>query len=761
MSSKILHDMILQANERLQSILATDQHANLSDKQTSLSLIAEYLEIYTLLEECYDQTIQTQRRVNIRKMLQATVTRLIEIIQEAPHPLDSTVYSKWEGISQSIMAQTLTNDLKIPIPRIVKDLQDLALKVREETIRKEREQFEEAERARQKTMEPPMPLEEAVLIVQRAERARAARNETIIKRGTVQQSYKMKRQNQLSDREKSANIIKHFWWKYGSRCKEAKLREEEKELIGMKNTTNITALANSVAKVMLERKEEQRQQARKLKEQEEASTNWLKANKATDESRKYDVVAAAYYNKMKKFNKGKMDLKDVISTLDKFVDETEEEDPGFDEVLREKVKKYIEESGKKRRKKEEPVKKVERQMPTKQGKEKVELPVPETVKVLMENVEEFDKLWTPEAGADGTDNFNIDLVRKEMWEQMIPELIAKTKEKLTRELKNLKILDARRVKRARPPRNRQRRQRKVKDPFGGKPDEAILHEFVGYGIIKNVPTTTFDDFVGDYNITHPGDFADPNPTDSYAAIRNNVILEAVLPFAADRTQPFIKKSLLITGPKGCGKTTLAHAVVNALQATFFDLSPNVLVGKELPSSKQLITQVIAFAKKLAPSVILIDDAELMFGGRKIANASKRYKAQFGRNLKRLKARDCVFLLGTNTDPMAAAGMKLFDSVIKVPPPNFQTRVSIWNHWFAKCYISTANISVNALAFASEGCTAATIARAVKKAARVRASRTESLNPLTDVEILGFLAEAPLKEWGIEERKGRKGRKGKK
>ena len=748
--------MILQANERLQSVLATDQHANLSDKQTALSLIAEYLEIYTILEECYDQTIQTQRRVNIRKMLQATVTRLIEIIQEAPGPLEGSPYSKWEEISQSIMAQTLTNDLKIPIPRIVKDLQDLGLKTREETIRKEREQFEEAERARQKTMDPPMPLEEAVLIVQRAERARAARSETIIKRGTVQQGYKMKRQSQLTDREKSANIIKHFWWKYGSRNKEAKLREEEKELIGMKNTTNITLLANTVAKVMLERKEEQRQAARKLKEQEEASKNWLKDNKATDESRKYDVVAAAYYNR-KKLAKKPMDLKDVIATLDKELDNNEEEDPGFDEVLREQVKKQIEESGKKKKKDDTEKKEEKPAAGGGKGKEKVELPVPETVKVLMENVDEFDKLWTPEAGADASDNFNIDLVRKEMWEEMVPDLIAQTKEKLTRELKNLKILDARRCKKARPPRNRAKRQRKVKDPFGGKPDEAILHEFVGYGIIKNVPTTTFDDFVGDYDITHPGDFADPSPRNSYASIRNNVILDAVLPFAADRSQPFIKKSLLITGPKGCGKTTLAHAVINALQATFFDLSPSVLVGKELPAAKTLITQVIAFAKKLAPAVILIDDAELMFGGRKIANASKKYKGQFGRNLKKLKAKDCVFLLGTNTDLMPG-GMKLFDSVITVPTPNFQTRVSIWNHWFAKCYINKANISVNALAFASDGCTAATIARAVKKAARVRASRTETMNPLTDVEILGFLSESPLAEWGIDEKKGKKGKK---
>ena len=758
MSSKVLYDTILQANERLQAVLASDQHANLEDQQTALSLISEYLEIYKMLEECYDQTTQTQRRVNIRAMLQATVTRLLEIINAVPNPTDGP-YSKWELISQQIMAQAQTNDLQIPIPRIVEDSQYAILKGREEEIKKSMQSKAAAEAAEKMNQDPPMPREEAIMIVQRAERARRARHETIVKLSLQTTQYKMNRQNKLSDREKSANMIKRFWWKYGVRSKETQMREQEKELIGMKSTVNLRELAAKVNYCMQARKNKQRTQENDLLNQEKIARNWLQDNKATDEARKYDVIAAAYYNRTKLKPKGRMDLKDVIVTLEKEIENGEEEDPGFDEVVRDKVHNIIEEINRKKAKKDESNgKKEQKPAPTGGGKkDKVEIPVPETVKVLMEAVDGFDKLWTPEAGADGTDDFNVDLIRKEMWEQMVPELIQQTKEKLTRELKNLKVLDARRCKKARPPRVRQKKQRKVKDPFGGQARNIILDQFVKNGIIKCTPTTTFDDFIGGYNITHPGDFADPNPTDSYAAIKNDVILNAVLPFAADRTQPFIKKSLLITGPKGCGKTTLALSIVHALHALFIDLSPNTLVGKELPPPKTLITQIIAFAKGYPYSVILIDDAELMFGGKKVANAAKKYKAQFGRNLKKLKARDGIFLIGTNCDPISATGMKLFDVVIKVPPPNFQTRVAIWNHWFAKKLIATGNqISVNALAFASEGCTAATIARAVEKAARVKASRPTT--PLTDAEILGFLAEAPLKEWGIDEKKGKKGKK---
>ena len=289
----------------------------------------------------------------------------------------------------------------------------------------------------------------------------------------------MNRQNKLSDREKSANIIKRFWWKYGARSKENQMREAEKELIGMKSTANIRELAAKVNYCMQARKNKQRTQENDLLNQEKIARNWLQDNKATDEARKYDVVAAAFYNR-RKLQRHKIkpaELKDVIITLQRQIDNGEEEDPGFDEVVQEKVRGILEDAARRKAKKDDSQPKKEaRPAPTGGKKDKVEIPVPETVKVLMEAVDGFEKLWTPEAGADGSDEFNIDLIRKEMWEQMVPELIAKTKEKLTRELKNLKILDAKRCKKARPPRQRAKRQRKVKDPFGGQARNIILDQ---------------------------------------------------------------------------------------------------------------------------------------------------------------------------------------------------------------------------------------------------------------------------------------------
>ena len=330
-----------------------------------------------------------------------------------------------------------------------------------------------------------------------------------------------------------------------------------------------------------------------------------------------------------------------------------------------------------------------------------------------------------------------------MWGQMIPELVKQSNEKLKRELKNLKMLEMRRVRMPREP--KPPRERPIKEP--PKSDEEILSELVGYGIVVNCPNVTFNDFVGDYNVTNPIDMNDPDPTTSYASIRNEMMLHSVLPFAANRESNDLPKGVLILGPLGTGKTTLAHAAINALGATFIDFSPSVLINKELPSPKALITMILRIAKINAPTVILIDDIEGMFGNRKKANSSKKFKAQLRRNVKKIKVRENILLIATSSImnlPKSCTSM--FDKTIIIPKPNFQTRVAIWNHWLMKKNLLLQNISINALAFASEDFTGASISRACQKAERVKFSRTEPTESITDSEIIIFLADAPEDEW---------------
>ena len=132
----------------------------------------------------------------------------------------------------------------------------------------------------------------------------------------------------------------------------------------------------------------------------------------------------------------------------------------------------------------------------------------------------------------------------------------------------------------------------------------------------------------------------------------------------------------ILGNKGTGKTTCACSY-SLSSATFFDFSPSVLVGKETPAPQQLVHMLIRAAKTLAPRVILVEE----IGTMKRSNQSKKFKKQLRRNVRKLKPRDRVPLIGTtSSSTLPKACTALFNYVVSVPKPNFPTRVSLWNFW---------------------------------------------------------------------------------
>ena len=742
MSSKALHATLLEAIDRLQDNLEIDASSGDAagmDPTITIRLISEYLKVYTMLEECYDQMIQTQRRLSVRDILVKTVTRLLWLIWH----LESWEGNSWSKIAEIIMSQSQKIELEIPIPRIVKDDEGPAYATREDLIAKFKKQFEEARVAQEMTKEMPMSLEEAALIIQRAERARHARHETLMKLGVQKQQDQMSRQAKLSDREKSANMIKQFMKKYGERQKEIEMREKEQVLIGMKAEEIPPDAAEKVDRTVKRRKEEERKRKQELEAAKTVTKTWLDDNRAVDLRRKLDELCAEYFNEVK-LATGKAPKITAKINVTRMLLERVQWMP--EPELEEYYKKLDEKKPKK--KDEAPPKQQPKPQPA-GNKKKAEIIVPEDVKELQQSVATFNALWIKEdKKIEASDEFDVELVRKEMWTAMLPDIAESVEAKLKRELKNLKVLELKRVKKAKPPRQKKKKQRRVKDPLK-MTDEEILAQLVGLGIACSNPKTTFNDFIGRYDFTTPVDYEDPSPEKgpSYGSIRSEMIIESVLPFACQReTLEGLPKGILVAGNKGTGKTTLALAAINALGATFLNFSPEVLVGKETPSPRILVLMLIRAAKTLAPSVILVDDIDRMFGSRKRSDASKKFKAQFRRNIRKLKPRDRVLLIGTTSfNVLPKACTSLFTKCIVVPKPNFSTRVMIWNHWLAKTNLLLPNISVNSLAFTSKGYTAGSIARCCTKADSIRSSRTEPNEPLTDLEIVMLLGDAPEDE----------------
>ncbi|KAH0794213.1 IQ and AAA domain-containing protein 1-like [Histomonas meleagridis] len=754
MSSKELHTTLLEAIERLTDIIEIEKGFNAEESGINeLSrLFGEYLKLYSMLELCYDQTIQTQRRLAIRTLFIKLVNRFLELF--LPITTDSIQFST---LCQTVMSQSQKCELEIPIPRIVKDDQGPSFSIREDLVKKFQKQFDEARIALEMTKPPEMPLEEAVLIVQRAERARNARHQTLLKKSIQQQKTNMRKQANLSDKEEAANIIKRFMKKYTARKKFKLRREEEKELIGMKLVPKSHETEEKVLRTIQRRKEEQRKRKQELEAAESVSKSWLEDNKAVDLRRELDRLCAEYYNETKLQTGKAPTIKAKMQVVRMLL---ERKDWAPEPELQNYYNALDEKKNKNKKTEEQPSSKPPSRSPSRpltmsglrNTQKQVEIVLDPKVTELKDALEKFMEQWTTNRkDEEVTDDFDIELVRKEMWTSMLPDIAASCEQKLKRELRNLKVLEMRRCRRARVPRRRatRRRRRKTRNTLN-MTDEEVLSQLVGLGIIQNTPNTTFNDFIGNYDITSPVDYSDPWPDSgvSYATVRSQVIFTSVLPFACNRDSlgTLCPRGILIAGNKGTGKTTLAHAVINALGATYLDFSPSVLIGKTTPTPRQLVLMLIRAAKTLAPSVILVEDIDKMFGTRKHSNQSKKFKRQFRRYVRRLKPRDRVLLIGTTSfSSLSKICMSLFNYMIVVPKPNFPTRVLLWNFWLSKMGILSSKNSVNALAFASQNYTAGAIARACKKANRVKNSRTEPNEPITDEELLRFLADAPEQE----------------
>lgn len=75
------------------------------------------------------------------------------------------------------------------------------------------------------------------------------------------------------------------------------------------------------------------------------------------------------------------------------------------------------------------------------------------------------------------------------------------------------------------------------------------------------------------------------------------------------------RRVLFFGPPGTGKTMLAAATSNGLEATFFNVRVQDILSKYFGESNKIIQALFVTARKFAPSVVFLDDIESIMGQR--------------------------------------------------------------------------------------------------------------------------------------------------
>jgi transitional endoplasmic reticulum ATPase len=139
--------------------------------------------------------------------------------------------------------------------------------------------------------------------------------------------------------------------------------------------------------------------------------------------------------------------------------------------------------------------------------------------------------------------------------------------------------------------------------------------------------------------------------------------------------------ILLHGPPGTGKTTIAKVMASQVEASFYEMSAADVLSKWAGESEQRVAKLFAKARTNRPSVIFIDEIEGLLRrrtGDSSAPWEQRVVGQFLRELDGLKGGEGVLLVGaTNRIDIiddAIVGRRLTPVEIGLPDLDSRTRL---------------------------------------------------------------------------------------
>lgn len=203
------------------------------------------------------------------------------------------------------------------------------------------------------------------------------------------------------------------------------------------------------------------------------------------------------------------------------------------------------------------------------------------------------------------------------------------------------------------------------------------------------------------------------------------------------------RGVLLHGPPGCSKTTLAKAAAHSSQATLFSLSGADLYSMYVGEGEALLRDTFRQARLAAPSIIFFDEADAVAsrrgigengssGGGNDTSVGEKLLSTLLTEMDGLELAQGVLVLAATNRPQAidAALMRpgRFDSVLYVPPPDKESRLEILRV-HTRSNALADDVDLNGVADDTECFTGAELAGLCREA--VMAALRESLANNTD------------------------------
>lgn len=170
-------------------------------------------------------------------------------------------------------------------------------------------------------------------------------------------------------------------------------------------------------------------------------------------------------------------------------------------------------------------------------------------------------------------------------------------------------------------------------------------------------------------------------------LRHGVLAIMKTPEKARKYKLAIPNGILLYGPPGCGKTTIAQKFAAECQMNYAIVNAQDIASTFVHGTQRLVKQLFQQAEQNAPIVLILDEIETMVPNR---NDPSMAKMAEDTNAFLSEMNNCgergIFLIGTTNRPqfMDSAILRSgrFDKRVYVPLPDEQTRKEIFHAYLA-------------------------------------------------------------------------------